>query len=148
LRAAEKAKQKGLQPPSFPKTESSLLSKAQQQLDEDEDEVKAMNQLVLAGKVLTVRDRQVEENKLLESDWLEEQNRLDLMMEIERLKSLQEQEARNIRRALALQEGKKQLVDQIKSREVLRQQEQELLEKEKIQMLKNVQEVEEQDRRI
>jgi len=79
-----------------------------------------MNQLVLAGKVLTVRDRQVEENKHLEDDWLEEQKRLDMMMEIERLKSLQEQEQRNVRRAIALQEGKRQLVDQIKAREIQR----------------------------
>ena len=61
-----------------------------------------MNQLVLAGKCFAVRDMQVEENKQLEIDWLEEQKRLDLMMEIERLKSLQEQEQRYVRRALAL----------------------------------------------
>jgi hypothetical protein len=34
----------------------------------------------------------------LEEEWIEEQKRLDLMMEIERLKSLQVQEDREIRR--------------------------------------------------
>jgi hypothetical protein len=57
-------------------------------LDEEHDDVKHMNQMMLYSKVVTIRDQQKEENKRLESEWLEEQKRLDLMMEIERLKSL------------------------------------------------------------
>ena len=45
--------------------------------------------MVLYSKVVTIRDKQLEENKRLESEWLDEQKRLDLMMEIERLKGLQ-----------------------------------------------------------
>ena len=66
-----------------------LLSKAQTQLDEELDDVKHMNQMVLYSKVVTIRDKQLEENKRLEADWVNEQKRLDLMMEIERLKGLQ-----------------------------------------------------------
>jgi len=44
--------------------------------------------MVLYAKVVTIRDKQLEENKVLESHWIEEQKRLDLMMEIERLKGL------------------------------------------------------------
>jgi hypothetical protein len=44
----------------------SLLSKAQKQLDEDLDDVKHMNQMVLYSKVVTIRDKQIEENKRLE----------------------------------------------------------------------------------
>jgi hypothetical protein len=65
-----------------------LLTKAQQMLDEEHDDVKHMNQMMLYSKVVTIRDRQKEEQKRLEQDWVEEQKRLDLMMEIERLKSL------------------------------------------------------------
>ena len=43
-----------------------LLSKAQKQLDEDLDDVKHMNQMVLYSKVVTIRDKQLEENKRLE----------------------------------------------------------------------------------
>lgn len=40
-----------------------LLAKAQQQLDEEHDDVKHMNQMTLYAKVVTVRDKQLEENK-------------------------------------------------------------------------------------
>lgn len=55
-----------------------------------------MNQMVLYSKVVTIRDKQLQENKLLEQEWLEEQKKLDLMMEIERLKSLKVAEEREI----------------------------------------------------
>jgi hypothetical protein len=44
--------------------------------------------MVLYSKVVTIRDKQLMENKRLESEWIEEQKKLDLMMEIERLKVL------------------------------------------------------------
>ena len=55
-----------------------------------------MNQMVLYSKVVTIRDKQLQENKLLEHEWLEEQKKLDLMMEIERLKALKVAEEREI----------------------------------------------------
>ena len=63
-------------------------------LDEEHDDVKHMNQMILYSKVVTVRDRQKEEQLRLEQEWIEEQKRLDLMMEIERLKNLKMQEER------------------------------------------------------
>jgi len=58
--------------------------------------VKHMNQMVLYSKVVTIRDKQLQENKLLEQEWLEEQKKLDLMMEIERLKALKVAEEREV----------------------------------------------------
>ena len=58
--------------------------------------MKHMNQMVLYSKVVTIRDKQLQENKLLEHEWLEEQKKLDLMMEIERLKALKVAEEREI----------------------------------------------------
>lgn len=49
-----------------------LLSKAQKKLDNEMDDVKAMNQMVLYSKVVTIRDKQLEENKRLEQEWVEE----------------------------------------------------------------------------
>lgn len=49
-----------------------LLSKAQMQLDEEHDDVKHMNQMTLYAKVVTVRDKQLEENKSLEAEWVRE----------------------------------------------------------------------------
>lgn len=69
------------------------------------DDVKAMNQMVLYSKVVTIRDKQLQENKKLESEWIEEQKKLDLMMEIERLKVLKEEEEREARKQIARNNG-------------------------------------------
>ena len=76
------------------KKADALLNKAQFMLDEEHDDVKHMNQMVLYSKVVTVRDKQLEENKQLEREWKEEQRKLDIIMEIERLKALKAEEER------------------------------------------------------
>ena len=75
------------------------------------DDVKQMNQMVLYSKVVTIRDKQLEENKKLEEEWINEQKKLDLMMEIERLKVLKEEEEREIRKANARRKGAEVIVD-------------------------------------
>ena len=52
------------------------------------DDVKHMNQMMIYSKCVTIRDRQLEEQKQLEDEYRNEEKRLDIMMEIERLKSL------------------------------------------------------------
>ena len=113
-----------------------LLSKAQTQLDEELDDVKHMNQMVLYSKVVTIRDKQLEENKRLEADWVNEQKRLDLMMEIERLKGLQAAEIKEQARVEAQRRGAAVIIDQIKEREVIRMKEREAIEKEQAQMVR------------
>ena len=39
-------------------------------LDEQEDDVKGMNSKLLFSKVATIRDRQIDENKALEREYL------------------------------------------------------------------------------
>ena len=113
-----------------------LLTKAQQILDEDHDDVKHMNQIMLYSKVVTIRDRQLEEAKRLEQEWIEEQKRLDIMMEIERLKSLKLQEEREVKRKEARKQGSLVIIDQIKERELERIKDQEIREREMQQMIK------------
>ena len=50
-----------------------LLTKAQQMLDEDHDDVKHLNQMMLYSKVVTIRDKQLLEAKRLEQEWVDEQ---------------------------------------------------------------------------
>jgi hypothetical protein len=97
-----------------------ILSKAQSQLDEELDDVKHMNQMVLYSKVVTIRDKQLEENKCLEKEWIEEQKKLDLMMEIERLKALKVHEEREVVRQDARRRGAMVIVNQIQEREIER----------------------------
>ena len=48
------------------------MSRAQKHADNDLDDVKHMNQMVLYSKVVTIRDKQLQENKRLESEYIEE----------------------------------------------------------------------------
>lgn len=100
-----------------------LLSKAQKKLDEEMDDVKQMNQMVLYSKVVTIRDKQLLENKQLENEWVDEQKKLDMLMEIERLKGLQEEEEREKRKHEARKKGAQVIIDQIQERTIERMKE-------------------------
>lgn len=115
-----------------------ILSKAQAQLDEELDDVKHMNQMVLYSKVVTIRDKQLQENKMLEQEWVEEQKKLDLMMEIERLKGLKVAEERELLRQQARRKGALVIVDQIQEREIERIKQRELLLREQEQMARQI----------
>jgi len=67
--------------------------------------------MVLYSKVVTIRDKQIKENKNLEQEWVEEQKKLDLMMEIERLKILKEEEEREEKKAAQRIKGKQVIID-------------------------------------
>lgn len=97
--------------------------------------------MMLYSKVVTIRDRQLEESKRLEGEWVDEQRRLDLMMEIERLKSLKLQEEREILRKQAQKKGSLVIIDQIKERELDRIKEQEMREREMQQMVRQAEQV-------
>ena len=114
-------------------------------MDNELDDVKQMNQMVLYSKVVTIRDKQLDENKRLESEWIEEQKKLDLMMEIERLKVLQEEEEREVRKAHARKQGAQVIIDQIQERTILRMKEQELRDKEKIELQANIEKMRKED---
>lgn len=56
------------------------------------DDVKNMNQMMLYSKCVTIRDAQIEEKKHMMLEAEEESRRLDLMMEIERIKAIENYE--------------------------------------------------------
>ena len=91
----------------------SMLANAQAQMDEAHDDVKHMNKMMLYSKVVTVRDKQLAENAALEQDWQAEQKKLDLLMEIERLKTLRDQEDREKQRIAARKQGAQVIIEQI-----------------------------------
>ena len=43
-----------------------MLTKAQDQIDEEQDDVKHMNQMLLYTKIATIREKQLDENTQLE----------------------------------------------------------------------------------
>ncbi|CAI2366155.1 unnamed protein product [Moneuplotes crassus] len=124
-----------------------LLSKAQNALDEEKDDVKHMNQMCLYSKCVTIRDKQLEEQNRLEAEYRDEERRLDLMMEIERLKNLKHQDELEQKRKQALKQGSVVIIDQIKERELERIREQEMREKEKQLILDQIEQLKEEERR-
>ena len=59
-------------------------------------------------------------------------------MEIERLKALKEEEAREVRKQTARKQGAQVIVDQIQERTVQRMKEQEIRDKERLELLSNI----------
>lgn len=57
------------------------------------------------SKVVTIRDKQLFENKMLEAEYMDEQKRLDIMMEIERLKQIKQEQEREERKVTARKTG-------------------------------------------
>ena len=74
-----------------------------------------------------------------------EQKRLDMMMEIERLKAIKAEMDREERAALARKRGAQVIIDQIAAREEIRQKEAETLEQEKAQLLFNIEKNKKED---
>lgn len=75
-------------------TDSATLSHAQHLLEEQKDDVKHMNQMVQYAKCVTLRDQQIQEKKAAMLADEAEQRRLDMEMEIERLRALEAYQVR------------------------------------------------------
>jgi hypothetical protein len=80
------------------KADAEIVSRADDILAEQQDEAKAMDQMVLYAKCVTIRDAQLEEKKHMMLEEEAESRRLDTMMEIERVKALENYEERERQR--------------------------------------------------
>ena len=69
-----------------------LLAKAQELRDEQTDEIKLLNELILNSKCHAIRDAQILEKDIIEKELTEEEQRLDAMMEHERQRKIKLQE--------------------------------------------------------
>ena len=79
---------------------SELLAKAKAMMEEQDDEIKKLNELILNAKCHAIRDAQLQEKTEIEQAMKEEELRLDNMMEIDRVKALQQYEERDQERTL------------------------------------------------
>ncbi|CAL8105057.1 unnamed protein product [Calicophoron daubneyi] len=69
-----------------------LLQKALEQRQDQEDEIKALNELILNAKIQAIRDEQILEKKQIKKEMTEEELRLDNMMELARQNAVKIQE--------------------------------------------------------
>lgn len=63
-------------------------------MEEHDDEIKKLNEVILNAKCHAIRDAQLAEKDILKLDIDQEEKRLGSMMEVDRLKALQEYERR------------------------------------------------------
>jgi len=117
---------------------NSVLEKARRMLDEDMDDVKHMNQMMLYSKIVTIRDAQIQEKRSVQAERADEERQLDMMMEIERLKALQMYEEREKSRSEDKRRGAAVIIDQIKDRQALRMREEEARDQERTFVLKQI----------
>ena len=120
-------------------------NRAEVQMDEAMDEVKTMNRMMLYSKCVTIRDAQLEEKKHIKAEAQEEERRMDLAMEIERIKALDEYEAREAARREARLAGAAVLMKQIEDRARERTRQEELLDMDRRQMLSEIQRMKDED---
>jgi len=117
---------------------NSVLERAKQMLDEDMDDVKHMNQMMLYSKVVTIRDAQIQEKRSVQAEKEDEERQLDMMMEIERLKALQMYEEREKSRLEDQRRGAVVIIEQIKDRQSQRMREEESRDQERAFILKQI----------
>ena len=76
-----------------------------------------MEKLSLFARVATIRDRQNAEHKEMEKVFKKKEDKLDTMMELERLKELKLQQDRELNRKIQNREGALIVVEQIKDKD-------------------------------
>ncbi|KAH6566542.1 hypothetical protein BASA62_006638 [Batrachochytrium salamandrivorans] len=124
-----------------------LLSKAQMQIEEQEDDIKHMNELMLYAKCVSIRDTQVEEKKYIQNERKEEEARLDAMMELDRVTELKKLEENEKRRVEELRKGAAKIRHQIEERHEASLLDQERRDQETKQILRAIAETAEQEKR-
>ena len=70
------------------------MGKAKAMMDEQDDEIKKLNEVILNAKCHAIRDTQLREKDEISKSMKNEDERLDMMMEIDRVKALSEFEER------------------------------------------------------
>lgn len=80
-------------------------------MNEQMDDVKEMNKMVMYAKCVTIRDKQLVEKQDIRGEKKLEEKRKDLMMEIERLKKIKYYEELEKRKKEEQKEGHLKIID-------------------------------------
>ena len=105
---------------------NSILAAAKKAKEDGLDATKEMDILLKYAKVVSIRDLQKKEHIKMEKDFKDKERKLDLMMELERLKELKyQEEVENDKKRKRLQSARV-IKDQIKENEIKRLQEREM----------------------
>ncbi|XP_041373036.1 cilia- and flagella-associated protein 45-like [Gigantopelta aegis] len=122
-----------------------LLANANAMRQEQEDEIKYLNELILNAKCHAIRDAQILEKGQIKREMTEEERRLDKMMEVDRQNAIVVQEEIERRRRDDKLFGAGKLLEQIEENEQSRLFELEKKDQENVQMQKYIEKLMEED---
>lgn len=125
--------------------DSEVMAKAKSLLEEQDDEIKKINEYVLNAKCHAIRDVQLKEKGEIAQSMLEEKNRLDLMMEIERTKAVDNFNRKEKESQLERYKGAEVIQQQIRNREQQRLLDLEKKDQETHAMLHYLEKLQEED---
>lgn len=122
------------------------IRRAKLMQDEEHDEVKVMSKVVLNSKCVAIRDAQIEEKKSIRAEKAHGERRLDMMMEMERLKALNAYEDREKKQIEDRKKGALVIRAQIEEREREQARQQQLKLQEQQQMLQQIEKLKEDEK--
>ena len=93
------------------------MAQAKSMLEEQDDEIKKLNETILNAKCHAIRDNQLQEKKEIVKSLQEEEIRLDAMVEVKRLQDIEKHERREKEQQLQRLKGAEVIKNQIKARE-------------------------------
>jgi hypothetical protein len=127
------------------KRNKELIKKARREMEENFDEVKNMNKIMLSAQMESIRDRQIEERKRIQEKNKKIEEKLFLMSEIERLKSLNDREKFEKKLNEKKIEGKKELQKQILYNIKLKEEQKKIIQKEHEDIVKYLEKIKRED---
>ena len=114
----------------------------------DDNAVRVMDKMCLYAKVSSVRDKQMKERKEIENILKKKEEKIDLMVEIERLKELKIQEEKEKKLQKMNLQGKKVILEQIEDNKKARLKQLDLEEKERLKLLKRIEEEQKKEQEL
>ncbi|KAI8775303.1 cilia- and flagella-associated protein 45 [Biomphalaria glabrata] len=125
-----------------------LLTKANEMRQEQEDEIKHLNEVILNAKCHAIRDAQILEKDLIKKEMIEEEKRLDLMMEVDRANAIKIYEEIEKKRKEEQLLGAAKLLEQIDENEKDKLFELERKDQENLQMQRYIEKLMEEDQDV
>lgn len=113
-------------------------TRAQEILNEQMDEVKDMNKMLMYTKCVTIRDKQTHQNKQIREAMINEEKRKDLMWEIQRLKMIKQKDEEDKVKKVEQKEVCNAMIEQMKEKERKKLHEREIDEFEGLEITKAV----------
>ena len=122
-----------------------ILFFAQQCKENELDLSKRMDQILKYAKCVNIRDKQKILNKKIKNDLKKKEEKLDVMMELERLKGLKkEEEEKNMKKKKRYEE-KKIIIEQMKQKKIKKEKEKINIKKEGEELKQYLQKLEQED---